>query len=218
MNIWLPIITNLIIALIITAGVFVGKNNGWKIELGKLFFSCGAAVGAYFLAPVITNALISIDGIAQIANTVNLGIVALNSLMVTASFLIFYGLISLTALIIKINVDRIKHKGMNIAKVKRARGIDRKTDRALRKQEKKLAKMQKELKKQSKVSKAFGIIFGIILSIIVAFSIVLPTKYIFKGIANEQPNLQEIEKGYEYTPIGQLDKVTGLNDFISRGE
>ena len=42
MNIWLPIITNTLIALIIVAGIFVGKRNGWKLQLSKLIF--GAVV------------------------------------------------------------------------------------------------------------------------------------------------------------------------------
>ena len=65
MNIWLPIITNLIMLGILVAGIFVGKKNGWKVELSKLIIMLGVGVGLYFLAPVITNALLSIETLVQ---------------------------------------------------------------------------------------------------------------------------------------------------------
>ena len=57
MNIWLPIITNVIIALIVIAGIFVGKKNGFALEFGKLILLAGATVGCYFLLPVVTPLL-----------------------------------------------------------------------------------------------------------------------------------------------------------------
>lgn len=218
MNIWLPIITNTLIALIIVAGIFVGKRNGWKLQLSKLIFVCAGAVGAYFLTPVISNLLLKIEVVSQITTNISCGLAALNSLTLAIMFLLIYSLISIIILIIRVNIEKAKQIGINAAKVKRARGIDRKTDRALRKQEREIAKMQKKMCKQNKGSQAFGIIFGILIAIIVAFAVIMPTKYIFKAVKEVQPEIEQIEAGYEFTPIGQLDKATDIVDMLVKGE
>mgnify|MGYP000361045343 CR=1 FL=1 len=72
--------------------------------------------------------------------------------------------------------------------------------------------------KQNKGSQAFGVIFGILVAIIVSFAVIMPTKYIFKAVKEVQPEIEQIEAGYEFTPIGQLDKATDIVDMLVKGE
>ena len=67
MNIALPIITNLILVSFLLIGLFVGKNNGWKIQLTKLLVLLGTGVGLYFLAPVLTKLLFKLEILQKLA-------------------------------------------------------------------------------------------------------------------------------------------------------
>ena len=115
MNIWLPIITNLIMLGILIAGIFVGKKNGWKVELSKLIIMLGVGVGLYFLAPVITK--------LQIPYLVP----AINSLIIFVLFMVVYMIVSLIAsaihkkVVAKQNgIAYIRLKGKGNGKINRA--------------------------------------------------------------------------------------------------
>lgn len=212
MNIWLPIITNLVILGILVASFFAGKKNGIKLQLVKLFLIAGAGVGCYFLAPLVSKLLLKISFVDTIVNTVAAHL-ALNSLSFLLAFVVFYGLISIAILIIR-KIAR-KHKGINIARPIKTKGIDRATTRKLRKEEKRLNKLErKEYAKKHKVSRAFGGLVGILVGIVAAFVVMLPVKFVSKAVVEAQPSLEKLESGYEYTPFGQLDKLVDISDFV----
>ena len=210
MNIWLPIITNVIIALIVIAGIFVGKKNGFALEFGKLILLAGATVGCYFLLPVVTPLLLKIEFINELM-VLPYSKAILNSITLLILFILSYLLISIICKLIA-NHSLQERDSINMAKPIKVRGLDRKQSRALRKEQKRLRKLRR--KHLRKTSQAFGIIFGIIISLIISFMIMLPCKYLFKSISEIKPELNQINSGYEYTIYGQLDKVCDITDII----
>lgn len=221
MNIWLPIITNVIIAALLVCGVFVGKKNGWVSQLVKLVVSCGAGVGIYFLSPVLTKLLCKIPFILKLVGTVPFALQALNSLIYFLLFIIVYAIVSLVMRVIrknknnttKVKVVKIKApKQKHVRKTKEERRLARENRRLRRKQM--IEKAKQEAKQKSKVDKIVGAVLGFVMALVVGFVIFMPIKYCFVSLSTT-PALEQIETGYEYTPYGQLDKLTHIVDKIN---
>lgn len=203
MNIWLLIITNLIMLGILVAGIFVGKKNGWKVELSKLIIMLGIGVGLYFLAPVITNALLSIETLVQ----AQLQIPAINSLIIFVLFMVVYMIVSLIASAIHKKVVA-KQNGIAYIKIK-GKG-NGKINRANRKE---FRRRIKEARKQKKTSQVVGAILGFVVAACITFVLFMPIKYMFKGLSQVDNNFNS---GFEYTVWGQLDKATEVYDKINQ--
>lgn len=206
MNIWLPIITNLIMLGILVAGIFVGKKNGWKVELSKLIIMLGVGVGLYFLAPVITNALLSIETLVQAQKQILYLVPAINSLIIFVLFMIVYMIVSLIASAIHKKVVA-KQNGIAYIKLKgRGNGkINRANKREFRRR-------IKEAKKQKKTSQIVGAILGFVMAALITFVLFMPIKYMFKGLSKVNNNFNS---GFDYTVWGQLDNVTDMYDIIN---
>lgn len=205
MNIWLPIITNLIMLGILVAGIFVGKKNGWKVELSKLIIMLGVGVGLYFLAPVITNALLSIETLdqAQIPYLVP----AINSLIIFVLFMIVYMIVSLIASAIH---KKVVAKQNGIAYIRLKGKGNGKINRANRKE---FRRRIKEARKQKKTSQVVGAILGFVMAACITFVLFMPMGYAFKQLEQTAPG---ITAGFEYTVWGQLDKATEVYDKINQ--
>lgn len=206
MNIWLPIITNLIMLGILVAGIFVGKKNGWKIELSKLIIMLGVGVGLYFLAPVITNALLSIETLVQAQQQILYLVPAINSLIIFVLFMIIYIIVSLIASAIHKKVVA-KQNGIAYIKLK-GRG-NSKINRANRKE---FRRRIKEARKQKKTSQIVGAILGFVVAALITFVLFMPIKYMFKDLSEVNNNFNS---GFDYTVWGQLDNVTDMYDIIN---
>lgn len=206
MNIWLPIITNLIMLGILVAGIFVGKKNGWKVELSKLIIMLGVGIGLYFLAPVITNALLSIETLVQAQKQILYLVPAINSLIIFVLFMIVYMIVSLIASAIHKKVVA-KQNGIAYIKLKgRGNGkINRANKREFRRR-------IKEAKKQKKTSQIVGAILGFVMAALITFVLFMPIKYMFKGLSKVNNNFNS---GFDYTVWGQLDNVTDMYDIIN---
>ena len=204
MNIWLPIITNLIMLGILVAGIFVGKKNGWKVELSKLIIMLGVGVGLYFLAPVITNALLSIETLVQAQ--IPYLVPAINSLIIFVLFMIVYMIVSLIASAIH---KKVVAKQNGIAYIKLKGKGNGKINRANRKE---FRRRIKEAKKQKKTSQVVGAILGFVMAALITFVLFMPIKYMFKGLSQVDNNFNS---GFEYTVWGQLDNVTDVYDSIN---
>ena len=204
MNIWLPIITNLIMLGILVAGIFVGKKNGWKVELSKLIIMLGVGVGLYFLAPVITNALLSIEtlGQAQIPYLVP----AINSLIIFVLFMIVYMIVSLIASAIH---KKVVAKQNGIAYIRLKGKGNGKINRANKRE---FRRRIKEAKKQKKTSQIVGAILGFVVAALITFVLFMPIKYMFKGLSEVNNNFNS---GFDYTVWGQLDNATDMYDIIN---
>lgn len=205
MNIWLPIITNLIMLGILVAGIFVGKKNGWKVELSKLIIMLGVGVGLYFLAPVITNALLSIETV-QAQLQIPYLVRAINSLIIFVLFMIVYMIVSLIASAIHKKVVA-KQNGIAYIKLKgRGNGkINRANKREFRRR-------IKEAKKQKKTSQIVGAILGFVMAALITFVLFMPIKYMFKGLSKVNNNFNS---GFDYTVWGQLDNATDMYNTIN---
>ena len=206
MNIWLPIITNLIMLGILVAGIFVGKKNGWKVELSKLIIMLGVGVGLYFLAPVITNALLSIETLVQAQLQIPYLVPAINSLIIFVLFMIVYMIVSLIASAIH---KKVVAKQNGIAYIKLKGKGNGKINRANRKEFKRRIK---EDKKQKKTSQVVGAILGFVMAALITFVLFMPIKYMFKGLSQVNNNFNS---GFEYTVWGQLDNATDVYDSVN---
>lgn len=207
MNIWLPIITNLIMLGILVAGIFVGKKNGWKVELSKLIIMLGVGVGLYFLAPVITNALLSIETLVQAQLQIPYLVPAIiNSLIIFVLFMIVYMIVSLIASAIH---KKVVAKQNGIAYIRLKGKGNGKINRANRKE---FRRRIKEARKQKKTSQVVGAILGFVVAALITFVLFMPIKYMFKGLSNIDNNFNS---GFEYTVWGQLDNATDVYDSIN---
>lgn len=207
MNIWLPIITNLIMLGILVAGIFVGKKNGWKVELSKLIIMLGVGVGLYFLAPVITNALLSIETLVQAQQQIPYLVPAtINSLIIFVLFMIVYMIVSLIASAIH---KKVVAKQNGIAYIKLKGKGNGKINRANRKE---FRRRIKEARKQKKTSQVVGAILGFVMAALITFVLFMPIKYMFKGLSEVNNNFNS---GFDYTVWGQLDNATDMYDIIN---
>lgn len=216
MNIILPICANLVILALLITGIFVGKRNGFKYEFIKFIILSASIVGLFFLSPVITNLLFKLDFINTLASQVSYLSQAFNSIIFLILFLITYMFICLIIRAIRHHEIKKNALGVNVAKRTKVKGIDRKTSRQLKRDERRLNKQREFeiIKARSKKSKVFGAIFGFIVAVIIGFIVFLPVKYASKSLADAQQN-PSIETVYEYTFYGQLDKLTGVYEFIN---
>lgn len=210
MNIWLPIITNLIMLGILVAGIFVGKKNGWKIELSKLVIMLGVAVGIYFLAPIITTPIVTAlangQSIAEIMIHMPYMIRGINSLIMFLLFIIIYGILSLICSAI---ANKVAKKQNSITYIKLKGRGNGKINRANRKE---FRRRIKEARKQKKTSQVVGAILGFVVAACITFVLFMPIKYMFKGLSQVDNNFNS---GFKYTVWGQLDKATGVYDKIN---
>lgn len=221
MNIWLPIITNLVILGIIIAGAFAGRKHTFKYELGKLIVVCGAGVGLYFLMPSVMKLA---EKIPFVAKLIAIDAACVKLTLLAALFLIAYIIVSIIFRAVSISYrKKMVNKSIALAnKAKRVkpRGMTKEDNRALKRKEKELRKAHRKnikqaVKKLAPKCNALGVIVGMILAIVIAFAITLPLKPIFGKLAEVKPELEKIECGYEYTPFGQLDKVTDIVNRIA---
>lgn len=217
MNIVLSIISNALIALVLVLGIFIGIKNEWKISLTKLVFSLGFGVGLYFLNPILTTSVSKIAFINKLIENNLITLTTLKACVFSLSFLILFGILSIILMIIRHHRNEVRYlKSQNIVLTKRAKAIDKNTEKVLKKEDRKARKLKrKELARQHKKARIFGAILEVLVSIVAIFVIFTPVKYVVK---NELKDVQNIETVYDYTPIGQLDKATNIIEFIVKGE
>ena len=201
MGVYLPIITNIVIALVLFTGLFVGAKNGWKIELSKLILTFGGLIGCHFLQPIVTAYVSGFEFLANVPTAI------LTSSVYSILFILTYLIVSLILSIIKKAASTKQIQGINGAKKVKVKGFDKKTTKKLRKEEKRFNKQNREKKQLRKTSRVFGAIFGLIVAIIVGFALILPARAIFNTISETQPELEEVNNGYDYTIYGVLDDI-----------
>lgn len=211
MNIWLPIITNSVIAIILLIGLLTGIRRGFKLQLAKFLMLIPLLVGSYFLQPVLTALTSKIEFVYNIMQ-LEYGLQLVQSLILFALFLISYLLVIIFIALVRASYR--KHKGLNPIKQAKIKGLDRKATRELRKEQRQLRKLNRP--KLKFASKFFGAIFGIMIAFIGAFLFILPFKYVAYGYAELKPEQSEITTGYDYTIYGQLDKITNnkISEFV----
>ena len=217
-SIWLSIIINVLIVGIIVSGIIIGKRKGGAYELVKLGALLLVSGLTILLAPTVMMLIAKIGFVQTMLDNGLVSTALIKAISVVLLFLIGYILVGI---LLKVASKILENKAalkIQYAKPAKIVGLSPKETKRLRKEQKQLEKKQhKEQKKfakesQSTKSKVLGIIFGLIIAILIGFVATLPVKPILNGIADAQPEISEITKSYEYTPYGQLDKVTGLVD------
>lgn len=208
MNIWLPVLTNFIIVIIVFVGAVVGAKQGWRLGLIKFVLVVGDVVGSYFLIPIVKPLILRIGLINMLPAEI------VTSGLFLALFLVLYLFISIGILISAKLGSKEKLKGINSAKRFKTKGLSRRETKQLKRDRKEFVKSRRQTKILKTHSKVLGCIFGVLVGIIVAMAFFLPTKYVFKRVADNNPKLEQIETGFKYTPYGQLDKVIHYTDFI----
>ena len=226
MSIALPIISNILIAALLVLGFFIGKNNGWKKQLIKSILVIGAAVGMYFLTPIVANALLQIEFITStLINTPQL-LVLFRPIVYVVLTILFYLVITAVMAIIFAIIKRakkekvVKQKKVNMAKSVKLTKIEKANRRKIRRADKRaLRKAHKaELKayaKKHRVSRIFGGIIGVITAFLMGFIIFLPINGLQK-VAEPESGLEQV---YDTSLYGVIDFDLSdklLEDIITR--
>ena len=211
MSIALPIISNILIAALLVLGFFVGRNNGWKRQLIKLFLVAGAAVGMYFLAPVVARSLLQIEFIAGMITSLEV-LYLFTPIVYTLLTLLSYLLISAVLSIIfncikksknKVVTSKTKSTKVNIAKSIKLTKIEKQNNRRIAKENKKAAKiaLKQQYTKKQKVGRIFGGIIGIVIAFVIGFIVFLP----INALQNVAPIDSGLEKIYDTSLYGVVD-------------
>lgn len=201
MNIWLPIITNLLLLGCFIFDFIINYKVGLKSIITRLVLTIAVGVGVYFLSPVIISGLPFLSAIGLTEISIKLFIIGFIGLILNIILsIIFY---------VVYRKNKYEHiDTINTAKVKRARAINSKVDRAIRKEEHRAHKLSRVPRtiKRSKTNKVFTIILSLILSLIMSAFVYTQIKAVIAYIDTNY-DVEQIETGYEYTAFGQLDKL-----------
>lgn len=131
----------------------------------------------------------------------------INSIIYLIIFIIFYFIGSLVCKVFKHSFIRgIREKSANRARIRRAKSINPKAERAARRSEFKQMRLEyrASLKWWRRLISCF---IGVISALIVGFVVLIPVGQVFKFM-NREGNRSYLEEGYKYTINGLIeDKV-----------
>ena len=215
-----PILSNLLVIAIIAIGFFVGRSNGFKLQLTKLILTIGAGIGTFFLTPVFIN-MLNLE-----ASMVDFALVFGHSILFLAAYLIITAVIAtIKHCLVKKerNTEKagankakaVKHKRVNVTKkTKEELALQKEKEKRFikeRKREERLARKaaRKAYAKAHKKSRIGGIICGVISAFVIIFTFAMPAKLGFAILDLKFPGAY---KGYEYSISGLLDKGTDYVD------
>ena len=177
------VVCNLIALLILISGVFTAKSNGLRVTLIKFVGTLGALVGSYFLTPTISNALYGINGFELfVSNTIGASIGTINSCIFFVLFMAFYAFILMICSIVKHSlIKKMQNKKLNKIKIKRAKSINPKAERMVRKSEWKAARV-KYSERRKWYHKLLSCLLGSIIAVSIGIITLMPFGYIGKDI------------------------------------
>lgn len=219
MNTIIAITCNLIVALILVSGILSTFRAGIRVSGLRLLFTVIACVGAFFLTPAISKPILGLTVQAATEETpvillsdilidkVGMSLTLINSIIYLIIFIIFYFIGSLVCKVFKHSFIRgIREKSANRARIRRAKSINPKAERAARRSEFKQMRLEyrASLKWWRRLISCF---LGAISAFIVGFVVLIPVGQVFKFM-NREGNRSYLEEGYKYTINGLIeDKV-----------
>lgn len=219
MNTIIAITCNLIVALILVGGVLSTFRAGIRVSGLRLLFTILACVGAFFLTPAISKPILGLTVQAATEETsvillsdilidkVGMSLTLINSIIYLIIFIIFYFIGSLVCKVFKHSFIRgIREKSANRARIRRAKSINPKAERAARRSEFKQMRLEyrASLKWWRRLISCF---LGAISAFIVGFVVLIPVGQVFKFM-NRNGDRSYLEEGYRYTINGLIeDKV-----------
>ena len=218
------IICNLVAALVLICGLLSSTKSGWRVSLSRLVFVLAGAVGTYFLTPVVSSKVLGLTytvGEEQItlasmlSTNYNISEVTVKSCVFLLIFLAFVGLSNFVCSIIRALLIRKMRRGLseNRAKIKRARSINPKAEKAARRAIKR-SLVTSYIKSNSRWKRFACFVMEAIVSLVIGVAILMPYGYIAKDI-NHNGDKAFLVKGYEYTLNGVLDNA-GIIDWVMK--
>ena len=207
-NILIAVICNLVAVFVLLGCILSVVRSGLTVSLVKLILTASGGVAAFFVTPVLFNL---ITGVVVEATTLgailgNLGIS--NGTISSVIFLLVFMTIYLINLIIcsivkHCKIKALSNKKQNTAKIKRARSINPRAEKAAKKSAWKALKAEYKAKNfwwKRLISGLFGVIMGVVLG----FVVLMPYGYIAKDLVKIDVNKEYLVKGYEYTLNGVI--------------
>ena len=214
LKIIVAIICNLITALVVICGILTSSKGGWRVALAKLTLTLGAGVGVYFLTPYISNKLWCIEGVSALANQLSISQATVNSCIFFVTFLLTYAFVCILCTFIKHILVRSVRKLTtdNKARLKRAKSINPKAERASKRQL--WRELNNEFKARNKwYKRLIAVLMGLVTHCLVVFVLLLPINYIAKDLNKVSNNQYSyIDEGYAYTLNGVVGD--GIMDWV----
>ena len=210
---------NLIAALILVSGILSTVKSGIRVAGLRLFLTIAGGVGAFFLTPVISNALLVVVVkaatetteailISNVISELSISVAAFNSVIFLIVFFAFYLFGTMFCNIAKhIFIKGVREGSINKARLKRAKSINAKAEKIARKTE------WKEMKAEYKEGltwwqKLISALMGVISAIIAGFVVIMSFGFVAKDLANANNDRQFLVDGYKYTLNGLIeDKI-----------
>lgn len=204
---------NLIAFLILISGIFTAKSNGIRVTLVKFFGVVGALVGIYFLTPVVSDALFGINGVSTfVKDVIGASVGTVNSCIFFLLFIFAYLIIAIICSIVKhCLMKKLQDKKANKIKMKRAKSINPKAERMVKKAEWKAVKA-KWAENNRWYYQILSCFVGAIIAVVIGIVTLMPYEFIAKDI-NHDGSKEYLIKGFEYTlndqiPDSFFDSVT----------
>lgn len=216
----IAITCNLIVALILVGGVLSTFRAGIRVSGLRLLFTILACVGAFFLTPAISKPILGLTVQAAteeipttillsdiLIDKIGMSLTLINSIIYLIIFIVIYFIGSLVCKVFKHSfIKGIREKSVNKARIRRAKSINPKAERAARRSEFKQMKVEyrASLKWWRRLISCF---IGVVSAFIVGFVVLIPVGQVFKFM-NREGNRPYLEEGYKYTINGLIeDKV-----------
>lgn len=200
------IVFNLIAALVLVSGVLTSIKCGWKVALTKFLLVGVGAVVTFFLTPVLSDKLLGIThsevALKAVLSNYNISQPTVNSIIFLALFLTFYGLTLIVCKIVKHCLIKSMHKKVTVnkAKIRRARSINPKAERAARRTAWREMKMEYN-STNNFWKRLLSLVLHTAVSVALGIVLLMPFGYIAKDM-NHNGDKEFLEKGYEYTLNG----------------
>ena len=204
-NIIVAVAVNLVAVAILLSGIFSAKSNGIKVTLVKFFMTLAGAVGAYFLAPFLSDKLLeaSNGAVAKVATEIGISGGTINSCLFMLIFVLFYATtLVICSFVRHARIKKLQNKRLNKVKMRRARSINPHAERAIQRAEWKALKA-KYREKRRWYHTVISSFIGAIVAVFVGLVVIMPYGFIAKDI-NHEGDKQYLEKGYEYTLNGLI--------------
>lgn len=216
-NIIVAIACNLIVTIILVSGIVSAINAGAKVSILKFIFTIVSGVGAYFLTPILSDLLLNVvvveatEQAAEITinhiviNQLELSIGTVNSVIYLLVFMVFYLIGTMICNIVRhISIKKYGFKSENKARLKRAKSINPRAEKAAK------IKAWKSMKSEYKSNltgwgRFTSILLSAISSIIVGFIVLTPYNFIAKDIVEKNESREFLLDGFDYTLNGIIE-------------
>jgi hypothetical protein len=207
-NILVAVICNLVAVFVLLGCILSVVRSGLTVSIVKLILTISGGVAAFFVTPVLFNLITGVavesTTLGAIINNLGISLGTVKSVIFLLVFMTIYLINLVICSIVKhCKIKALRNKKQNVAKIKRARSINPRAERAARKSAWKALKAEYKAK-NTWWKRLFSSIFGAIVGVVLGFVILMPYGYIAKDIVKIDANKNYLVKGYEYTLNGVI--------------